>query len=95
LAFSQADPGAAARVIRDFAKGNDKLVVKFASVGGQLLAAGDVERLANLPTRDQALAMLMGVMKAPIEKLARTLKEVPGKFVRTVAAIRDQKQAAA
>jgi len=95
LAFSQADPGAAARVIRDFAKGNDKLVVKFASVGGQLLAAGDVERLANLPTRDQALAMLMGVMKAPIEKLARTLKEVPGKFVRTVAAIRDQKQATA
>ena len=59
------------------------------------MAAGDVERLANLPTRDQALAMLMGVMKAPIEKLARTLKEVPGKFVRTVAAIRDQKQAAA
>lgn len=95
LAFSQADPGAAARVVRDFAKGNDKLIVKFVSVGGQLLGAGDIERLASLPTRDQALAMLMGVMKAPIEKLARTINEVPGKLVRTVAAIRDQKQAAA
>ncbi|MFA7387646.1 MAG: 50S ribosomal protein L10 [Thiohalobacteraceae bacterium] len=95
LAFSQDDPGAAARLIRDFAKGNDKLVVKFVAVGGQLLGAGDIERLANLPTRDQALAMLMGVMKAPIEKLARTMNEVPGKLVRTVAAIRDQKQAAA
>ena len=95
LAFSQADPGAAARVIRDFAKGNDKLVVKFVAVGGEMLGAGDIERLANLPTRDQALALLMAVMKAPIEKLTRTINEVPGKLVRTVAAIRDQKQAAA
>ena len=90
-----ADPVAAAKVMAGFAKDNDKLVVKFVSVGGQLLGAGDIERLASLPTRDQALAMLLGVMKAPIEKLARTINEVPGKLVRTVAAIRDQKQAAA
>lgn len=95
LAFSQEDPGAAARVIKDFAKEHDLLQVKFVSVGGELLPANDIERLASLPTRDQALAMLMGVMKAPIEKLARTLNEVPGKLVRTVAAIRDQKQQAA
>ena len=57
-----------------------------------MLPAGEISRLADLPTRDQALAMLMAVMKAPVEKLARTLNEVPGKLVRTVAAVRDQKQ---
>lgn len=94
LAFSQADPGAAARVIKDFAKENDKLVVKFVSVGGQLLPASDIEKLAKLPTRDQALSMLMSVMQAPITKFVRTLAEPHAKFVRTVAAVRDQKQAA-
>ena len=93
LAFSQEDPGAAARVVKEFAKGNDKLVVKVVSVGGKLLAAADLERLASLPTKEQAISMLMSVMQAPITKLARTLNEVPGKMVRTVAAIRDQKQA--
>jgi large subunit ribosomal protein L10 len=93
LAFSQEDPGAAARVISDFAKGNDKLVVKLVSVGGKLLAAGDIKRLADMPTKEQAISMLMSVMNAPVGKLARTLNEVPGKLVRTVAAIRDQKQA--
>lgn len=95
LAFSQEDPGSAARVVRDFARQHDLLKVRFVSVGGELLEAGDIERLANLPTREQALSMLMAVMKAPVEKLARTLNEVPGKLVRTVAAIRDQKQATA
>jgi len=95
LAFSQEDPGSAARVIKDFAKEHEVLQVRFVAVGGELLPANDIERLASLPTRDQALAMLMGVMKAPIEKLARTLNEVPGKLVRTVAAIRDQKEQAA
>lgn len=94
LAFSQEDPGAAARLIRDFAKENDKLVVKFAAVGGELLPAGDLGRLANLPTREQALAQLLGTLRAPLDKFARTLNEVPGKLVRTVAAIRDQKEAA-
>ena len=93
LAFSQEDPGAAARLIKDFAKEHDKLVTRLVSVGGELLAAGDIERLASMPTRDQAISMLMAVMKAPVEKLARTLNEVPGKLVRTVAAVRDQKQA--
>jgi large subunit ribosomal protein L10 len=95
LAFSQEDPGAAARVIAEFAKGNDKLVVKLVSIGGKLLAAGDIKRLADMPTKEQAISMLMSVMNAPITKLARTLNEVPGKLVRTIAAVRDQKQNAA
>ena len=94
LAFSIEDPGSAARLIRDFAKDNEKLVVKFAAVGGALLPANDLQKLANLPTRDQALAILMGVMKAPIEKFVRTLAEPHTKMVRTIAAIRDQKEAA-
>ena len=94
MAFSQEDPGAAARVVKDFAKENDKLAVKALSIGGQLLEASELDRLAKLPTKDQAISMLMSVMQAPITKLARTLNEVPGKLVRTVAAIRDDKQAA-
>lgn len=94
LAFSQDDPGAAARVIQEFTKTNDKLVVKVVSIGGKLLAPGDIKRLANMPTKEQAIGMLMGVMKAPIEKFVRTLAEPHAKMVRTVAAIRDQKQAA-
>jgi len=91
LAFSQEDPGSAARVLKDFSKENDKLVIKALSVGGQLLAASEIDRLASLPTKDQAISMLMSVMQAPITKLARTLNEVPGKLVRTVAAVRDAK----
>ncbi len=95
LAFSQDDPGSAARVLRGFAKEHDALVVKLVSVGGQLLPASEVERLAMLPTREQALSQLMALIRAPLDKLARTLNEVPGKLVRTVAAIRDEKQSAA
>jgi len=94
LAFSQEDPGSAARVISDFAKENDKLVTKLVSIGGELLEAGDIKRLASMPTKDQAISMLMSVMNAPVEKLARTLNEVPSKLVRTVAAVRDAKDAA-
>ncbi len=94
MAFSQEDPGAAARVVKEFTKENDKLVVKALSISGQLLEASELDRLAKLPTKDQAISMLMSVMQAPITKLARTLNEVPGKLVRTVAAIRDDKQAA-
>jgi large subunit ribosomal protein L10 len=94
IAFSQEDPGAAARVLGDFVKENDKLVVKLVAIGGKLLPASEMARLAKLPTRDQAIAMLMGVMKAPISKFVRTLAEPHAKFVRTVAAVRDQKQAA-
>jgi large subunit ribosomal protein L10 len=95
LAFSQEDPGSAARVIKDYAKGHDKLVVKAVSISGKLLAANELERLASMPTKEQAISMLMSVMQAPVTKLARTFNEVPGKLVRTVAAIRDQKQSAA
>jgi len=94
LAFSQEDPGSAARVISDFAKENDKLVAKLVSIGGELLEAGDIKRLASMPTKDQAISMLMSVMNAPVEKLARTLNEVPSKLVRVIAAVRDQKDAA-
>ena len=94
LAFSMEDPGAAARVIKDFVKGHDRLVVKLVSVSGKLMGPGDLETLAKLPTRDQAISLLMSVMKAPVQKLASTLNEVPGKLVRTIAAVRDAKQAA-
>ncbi len=94
FAFSQEDPGAAARLVRDFAKENDKLVVRMAAVGGQKLEASEIGKLANLPTRDQAISMLMSVMQAPVGKFVRTLNEVPGKLVRTVEAVRLSKDAA-
>lgn len=93
LAFSTQDPASGARLMRDFTKGNDKLVVKVVAVGGRLLTPGDLEALAKMPTRDQAISMLMAVMKAPVEKFVRTLAAPASKMVRTVAAIRDQKQA--
>jgi large subunit ribosomal protein L10 len=94
LAFSKDDPGAAARVVKDFAKANEKLVATLVSLGGQVLPGKELEKVANLPTKEQALAMLLGVLKAPIEKLVRTLAEPQAKLARTLAAIRDQKQAA-
>jgi len=93
FAFSQEDPGSAARLLKAFAKDWEALQVKALSIGGKLLGADQLDRVASLPTRDEALSLLMAVMQAPITKLARTLNEVPGKLVRTVAAIRDQKQA--
>ena len=95
LAFSQEDPGAAARVAKDFAKENDKFEVTMLSVGGELLEPSEIDKLASLPTRDQAISMLMAVMLAPTEKFVRTLNAVPTKLVRTVAAVSDQKQQAA
>lgn len=94
LAFSKDDPGAAARVLKEFAKGNDKFNVKALAIGGKLLPAEQIDVLASLPTYDQAIATLMMLMLAPVTKLARTLKEVPTKVTRGVAAVRDQKQAA-
>ena len=93
-AFSQEDPGAAGRLIKEFSKANDKLVPKVVAIGGQMYPGTHVEKLASLPTRDQALAMLMGVMLAPITKLVRTLAEPAAKTARAVAAVRDQKAAA-
>ncbi len=94
LAFSKDDPGAAARVIKDFAKTNDKLVTTNLSIGSGVLPAKDLDKVASLPTRDQALSMLLGVMKAPLQKLVGTIQATPVKLVRTIVAIRDQKQAA-
>ena len=94
LAFSMEDPGAAARVIKDFSKEHDKLVVKLVAIGGQLYGVSELQRLANLPNRDQAISMLMAVMKAPTEKFVRTLAEPHAKLVRTIAALKDQKEAA-
>jgi len=95
LAFSNEHPGAAARLIKDFAKQNEKLKVKALAFDNQLLPASQLDKLANLPTRDQAIAQLMSVMQAPITQFVRTLAEPHTKLVRTLAAIRDAKQAAA
>jgi large subunit ribosomal protein L10 len=92
LAFSKDDPGAAARVVKDFAKANEKLVATLVSLGGKVLSAKDLEAVASLPTREQALSMLLGTLKAPSQKLVSTLAAVPSKLVRTLAAVRDQKQ---
>ena len=94
FAFSMEDPGAAARLVKDYSKDHDHLIAKLVSVGGQLYDASELERLSSLPTYDQAIAILMGVMKAPLEKFVRTLAEPHAKLVRTVAAVRDAKEAA-
>ena len=95
VAFSQEDPGAAARLLKDYAKDFDALDIKALAVGGLLLPADQIDRLAKLPTRDEALALLMSVMNAPITKFVRTINEVPGKLVRVVAAVGDKKKAEA
>jgi large subunit ribosomal protein L10 len=94
LAFSKDDPGAAARVVKDFAKGNEKLVATLVSLGGQVLPAAELDKIASLPTREQALSMLLGVLKAPIQKLVGTLAAPASQLARTLAAVREQKQAA-
>src|ERR1700730_12358520 len=94
LAFSKDDPGAAARVVKDFAKGHDKLVATLVSLGGQVLSAGELDRVASLPPRQQWWSMLLGVLKAPMTKLVRTIAEPPAKLARPLAAVRDQKPAA-
>jgi large subunit ribosomal protein L10 len=86
------DPVAAAKVLHAYAKGNDKLVIKGGAMPGYVMTAKEVGNLATMPGREQLLAMLMGTMQAPIAKFVQTLNEVPSKFVRTVAAVRDQKE---
>jgi large subunit ribosomal protein L10 len=83
LAFSREDPGAAARVVKAFAKDHAKLVTVALSVGGDLYAAGDLDRLASLPTLDEARSMLLGVFTAPLSQLVRTLAE-PGAMLARV-----------
>jgi len=95
LAFSQDDPGAAARIVKAFAKDNDKLVTTLVSLGGTLLAAKDLDRVASLPTRAQALSQLLGVLKAPIAKFVSTLAAPNVKLVRTLVAVADAKKGGA
>lgn len=94
LAFSIDEPTAAARLMTDFAKEHDKLVIRLVALRGKLLAPEDAKRLAEMPTRDEAISMLMSVMKAPISKLVRTLAEPANKLARTIDAVREQKQQA-
>ena len=95
FAFSMEDPGAAARLFKDFAKENEEFEVKALSVSGQLLGKEQLDVLATLPTLHQALGMLASVTLAPVTKLVRTLNEIPTKTTRAVAAVRDAKQDAA
>lgn len=94
LAFSMEDPGAAARLFKDFAKDNEEFEVKALAVGGQMMGADKIDVLATLPTLDQALGMLANVTLAPVTKLARTLNEFPSQITRVIAAVGDQKEAA-
>lgn len=86
------DPVAAAKVLNEFAKKNEKFVIKAGAMPNQLMSAAEVANLASLPSRDELLAILLGTMQAPIAKFVRTLNEVPGKFVRTLAAVRDEQE---
>ncbi len=88
------DPVAVAKVLSDFAKGNEKFVLAGGAMPGQVMSAKDIVALASLPSREELLAKLLGTMQAPVAKLVRTMNEVPSKFVRTLAAVRDAKQAA-
>jgi large subunit ribosomal protein L10 len=95
LAFSKDEPGAAARVVKAFSKDNDKLVATLVSIGGAVLSAKELDKVASLPTRKQALSQLLGVLKAPIQKFVGTLAAPNQKLVWTLVAIRDAKQAQA
>ncbi len=87
LAFSENEPSSAARLLKDFAKENDTLSIKALSLDGQLLPGSEVNRVASLPTKDEAIAQLLSVMKAPVTKLVRTVREPVAKCVRTVSAV--------
>lgn len=91
LAFSMEDPGAAARVLKEYAKGNDRLEVKMVAVGGQVFPPSEIDRLAELPTYDEAISRLMATMRQPVEKVAQGLNEVPSKLVRALSAVKDAK----
>ena len=87
------DPVAVAKLLSDFAKGNEKFVIAGGAMPGQLMSAKQISALAALPSREELIARLLGTMQGPIVKLVRTMNEVPGKFVRTLAAVRDAKAA--
>ena len=91
LLFSEEDPASGARIVRDFSKQSDKLVVKALVLSGKMLEPSELKRLADMPTYDQAISMLMGVLQAPIGKFVRTLAEPNNKLARVLAAVKDQK----
>ncbi len=86
------DPVAAAKVLHEFARGNEKFVIKAGAMPNVVMSPREVAELARMPSRRELLAQFMATMQAPIAKFVRTLNEVPGKFVRTLAAVRDQKE---
>jgi len=94
LAFSIDDPGAAARLFKDFAKNNEKFEVRTLAVGGKTYGREDIDVLAKLPTKDQSISMLMALLLAAPTKLVCTLNEVPTKLVRVLAAVKEAKEAA-
>lgn len=89
------DPVATAKLMNDFAKGNEKLVIKAGAMPNAVISALEVKALASMPSRDELLAKLLGTMQAPVAQFVRTLNEVPSRFVRTLAAIRDAKESVA
>ena len=89
------DPVASAKVLNEFARANEKFVIKAGGLPNAVISAKEVTALANMPSREQLLATLLGTMQAPTVKFVQTLNEVPGRFVRTLAAVRDQKEKAA
>lgn len=90
LAFSRGDPGAAARIVKTFAKDHDKLVTVAVALGGELYEASDLDRVASLPTLDEARSMLLGTLQAPISQLVRTLAEPGAMLARTLKARSEQ-----
>jgi large subunit ribosomal protein L10 len=88
-----ADPVAAAKILHEFARENEKFVIKGGAMANFVMTSKDIANLAKMPSRERLLAKLAGTMQAPIARFVRTLNEVPGKFVRTLAALRDQKAA--
>jgi len=89
------DPVATAKLMNNFAKGNDKLVIKAGAMPNAVISAQEVKALASMPSREELLATLLGTMQAPVAQFVRTLNEVPSRFVRTLAAVRDAKESAA
>ena len=89
------DPVAGAKVLSEFAKENEHFVIKAGAMPNAMMSAQDIKALAQLPSREQLIATLLGTLQAPMTRLVRTLNEVPGKFVRTLAAYRDSKEQAA
>jgi large subunit ribosomal protein L10 len=95
LAFSKEDPGAAARLVKTFAKDNDKLVTTVVSLGGVALTAKDLDKVASLPTLEIARATLLGALQAPVSMLVRTVAEPHAMLVRAIAAVKDKREATA